>query len=219
MLTSNPISTISYNSEPFLKDVLSRLTKSGIICEWYYIAHKGEIDDFTNEREKDHIHLYMRPSKRLDTEELRKHFLEIDPNNAKPLGIMPCNSEGKNGLDHWILYGIHDVQYLNSKGECKEFEYHWKCIQGYDEEAILRAVKHAKADFRREMNRRQFLQDHTVEEAWDLGIIKTSEVVSCLALERMRENRQAIQTNANAIKASHKRLEDENPFEKEKKDE
>ena len=59
MKTSKPISTISYNSEEFLKAKLDYLVRSGEVAFWYYIKHHGEYDKETNIQDKDHIHLYI----------------------------------------------------------------------------------------------------------------------------------------------------------------
>ena len=76
MKTSKPISTISYNSEEFLKAKLDYLVRSGEIAFWFYIKHHGEFDDVTNMQDKDHIHLYCEFADRVDTIKLGEMFLE-----------------------------------------------------------------------------------------------------------------------------------------------
>lgn len=104
-LTAKPIGTISYNTEPHLKRVLDNLLQTKRIEDYRYIKHEGEDGD------KDHIHVWLSPNRRLDTAELREMFNEIDNTSDKPLGCLPFRaSKG----DHWIMYAIHDALYLKS---------------------------------------------------------------------------------------------------------
>lgn len=118
MITSKAITTISYNTENYLTGVLRRLEKNKIIQFRYYIKHNAEIEEL-----KDHIHVYIEPNKRLDSEELRDEFKEKDLScpSDKPLGVMPfqvCNS-----FSDFYYYSIHDKHYLASIGENREFNY------------------------------------------------------------------------------------------------
>lgn len=102
-LTAKPISTISYNTEGHLKRVLNSLFDSKRIEDYRYIFHYGEDGD------KDHFHVYIVPNRRIDTAVLKDMFNEQDPNNDKPLGVLPFHhSKG----DHWIMYVVHDPIYL-----------------------------------------------------------------------------------------------------------
>ena len=87
MQTSKPISTISYNSELYLYSVLEKLYKSHKIDFYAYIKHTGEMDPF-GESEKDHIHLFLIPNKRINTSDLDDLFIEPVP-NSKPLRCIP----------------------------------------------------------------------------------------------------------------------------------
>lgn len=59
MTTIKALSTISYNSEDFLKGKLNELCANGYIDFWYYIKHIGEYDVASNTADKDHIHVYL----------------------------------------------------------------------------------------------------------------------------------------------------------------
>ena len=48
MKTSKPISTISYNSEEYLKSKLDYLVKNNTVEFWFYVKHLGEYDKETN---------------------------------------------------------------------------------------------------------------------------------------------------------------------------
>ena len=104
-LTAKPISTISYNSEEFLKRKLDQLLNGHIVDDYRYIKHKGENGD------KNHIHVIMYPNKRIDTGTLKDEFNEADPQSDKALGVMPFRTSKP---DHWLMYVIHDKDYLKA---------------------------------------------------------------------------------------------------------
>lgn len=104
-LTAKPISTISYNTEPFIRRLLSKFLDAHIINNFMYICHQGEDGD------KDHIHVYIEPNRRIDTGLLREEFKEITTEGDKPLGCMPFRS---SVVGHWLMYVIHDPDYLKA---------------------------------------------------------------------------------------------------------
>ena len=114
-LTQKPISTISYNTENFLDRKLKELYDVHIIDYALYIKHKGEIDkdDFTGEvkKDKDHWHIYMHTSKRIDLSKIKIEFNErdIENFNSKPLG---CMNFQVSKLGHWLCYAVHKKEYL-----------------------------------------------------------------------------------------------------------
>ena len=138
MATQKPLSTISYNTESFLSEKLQSLYNAHIIQSFQYIKHKGEDGD------KDHIHLRIEPNKRIDPMDLAEKFIEIDSNNVKPLCCRPFRPSKE---EDWILYAVHDKDYLKLKykgGEKGEkIPYSWKDIianEYYDTEiAYIRA--------------------------------------------------------------------------------
>lgn len=138
MATLKPISTISYNTEPFLREKLETWYKAHIIQAYQYIFHKGEDGD------KDHIHVRIEPNKKIDPMDLTESLKEFIPGDDKPLGIRPWRPSKE---EDWILYAVHDKQYLNIKyggGEKGEkLPYKWENItvsDGYDMEiAFIRA--------------------------------------------------------------------------------
>ena len=150
MATQKPISTISYNHEYFLKEKLDNLVKQHIIQNYMYIKHIGEDGD------KDHIHLRIEPNKRIDPMDLIDLFKEPVPDNPKPLGIRPFRPSKE---EDWILYAVHDPEYLNIKyggGEKGEkIPYQWQDlvvpeIMEHDKEiAYIRAkatLKHTSSN-------------------------------------------------------------------------
>lgn len=134
MRTSKSISTISYNTPKYLEWVLNRLLDNDVITFWCYIQHFAE----SNET-KDHIHLYLEPSNRVDTSTLRKEFEEIDLENSdnKPLSVMPFNS---SHFKDWYLYSMHDIDYLRSKGLNRDVYYSRDNFVKSDENYFLEKV-------------------------------------------------------------------------------
>lgn len=117
MKTSKPFATISYNSKDFLLTKLDEFCLLGHIDFFAFVEHFAEDDETKN-----HKHLYVVPSGRIDTEQLRKALLEIDPLNPaqKPLGCLPCKS---SKFADWFLYSLHDSRYLASKGQSRKYHY------------------------------------------------------------------------------------------------
>lgn len=141
MATQKPISTISYNTEPFLKEKLDTWLNAHIIQSYQYIFHKGEDGD------KDHIHLRIEPNKKLDPMDLLDDLREFQMGHDKPLGCRPFRPSKE---EDWFLYAVHDPQYLQLKyggGEKGEkIPYKWQDIvvpDNYDcEVAWIRAKAH-----------------------------------------------------------------------------
>lgn len=116
MRTRKEIATISYNSKKYLIDRLNELLRNHVISDYILIEHTAEADE-----KKDHIHLWIKPNKQIDTMDLQDHFKEIDLDHPdKPLG---CIDFRASKIDEWILYCQHYDPYLASKGESREFAY------------------------------------------------------------------------------------------------
>lgn len=137
MRTSKPISTISYNTDAFLKSKLNELVQNKIISNWIYMPHWAE------EIEKsEHKHVTMNPNKIVDTMMLQAFFMEVDPKKplGKPLG---CIDFRLCKIDDWILYTEHFEAYLISKNEQKEFAYSKDDFVYYDEKTFEYLYNHA----------------------------------------------------------------------------
>lgn len=148
MATSKPISTISYNTESFLREKLESWYHAHIIQSYQYICHKGEDGD------KDHIHLRIEPNKKLDPMDLQTELREFQFGHDKPLGCRPFRPSKE---EDWFLYVVHDAQYLKLKyggGEKGEkLPYKWQDIKAseyYDVEiSFIRAksyLEHTSAN-------------------------------------------------------------------------
>lgn len=138
MATQKPISTISYNTEPFLKEKLETWLSAHKIQAYQYICHKGEDGD------KDHIHVRVEPNRKLDPMDLMDDLKEYQLGKDKPLCCRPFRPSKE---EDWVLYAVHDEDYLKLKyggGEKGEkLPYKWQDIkvpENYDMEvAFIRA--------------------------------------------------------------------------------
>ena len=139
-MTSKPISTISYNTLPFLKEKLNDWIDQHLIQSYAYIFHKGEDGD------KDHIHLRIVPNKSLDPMNLSEDLREYELGKDKPLGVRDWRPSKE---EDWILYVVHDPDYMKikysdlEKGE--KLPYEWKDIVAPDYYDVEIAYIRAKA--------------------------------------------------------------------------
>lgn len=136
MRTTKPISTISFNTPAYLVTKLEELRVAGRISFWAFIPHKPEDDEGGK---KEHCHLYIEPSKMLQTDDLRKELLEPDPENVegKPRGVLTFRS---SKFDTWYLYGLHDKRYLASISQSRRFQYlHDEMITSDSDDLLCKA--------------------------------------------------------------------------------
>ena len=136
MRTSKTISTISYNSKEFLEFKLMELVDLGFISDWFFIQHKKEEDET-----KDHIHLWLKPNRLLDTLDLQKQFVEI--NLLNPKKPFKCIDFVISKPDDAILYFLHDKKYLAFKGQTRKYHYLKEDIVCQDEDNFEELYNHA----------------------------------------------------------------------------
>lgn len=115
MKTIRPLSSISYNTVPFLTDMLNKLVKSGDLFFWCFIEHLPEEDE-----NKKHIHLFIHPSNKVDPLQIMKMSEQFVNGNALPL---KCINLRISDWDNWLLYAMHDEDYLRSKCEVRKYHY------------------------------------------------------------------------------------------------
>lgn len=138
MATRKPISTISYNTESFLREKLEIWLTAHKIQAYQYICHKGEDGD------KDHIHVRIEPNMNIDPMDFQDELREFQIGKEKPLGCRPFRPSKE---EDWFLYAVHDPQYLSlkygggEKGEKLPYEWQDICVpDNYDLEiAFIRA--------------------------------------------------------------------------------
>ena len=135
MRTTKPISTISFNSVDYLRLKLQELTKAGRISFWAFIVHKPEDDEGGK---KEHCHVYIEPSKMLQSDDIKEELREFDPQKPdKPKG---CISFTSSKFDPWYLYALHDKRYLATKGQSRRFHYcHDEIITSDSDDLLFKA--------------------------------------------------------------------------------
>lgn len=132
MNTRTPISTISWNTPQFLIDTLERLTKNHILSEWYFIHHLPE-DDESQKRE--HFHVFMVPSKQIQTDNIRDMFIELDP--QKPDKPRKVGQIRNSKFGDWAMYALHDRLYLAYKGIARRYEYKYSDFVSSDYDILF----------------------------------------------------------------------------------
>lgn len=114
MPTRSPISTISYNTQPFLAYTFSELAAVGKIVLAHWIEH--EPDDEVPD--KKHSHVYLEPEGPVDKIDLRELFVEENPDCLyMPFGCEPWR---KSKFEDWYLYCCHNPGYLKKRGYTTE---------------------------------------------------------------------------------------------------
>lgn len=132
MRTTKPISTISFNTPTYLAVKLNELLQAKRISFWAFIIHKPEDDEGGK---KEHMHVYVEPSKMLQTDDLRQELKEFDASNpSKPLGCLTFNT---SRFDAWYLYALHDKRFLASKGQSRRYHYEHADIYSSDDDDLL----------------------------------------------------------------------------------
>ena len=139
MRTSKPISTISYNSEQFLKQKINDWKKAGIIEFGMWIRHEPESDE-----KKAHYHVFLKPAQLLQTVFLEEDSIEIDPLNPdKPFKMISFRVSKESD---WVLYSIHEKGYLQEKGLTRDIHYDVADIECTCEETLTDILSHLSDD-------------------------------------------------------------------------
>jgi len=154
--TSKPISTISFNSDDFLKYKLDELVENHIVEFYAMIKHHPEDDEAGK---KYHWHVYIEVSKIVQTVFLGDLFNEPVPDNNKPLKCLPFES---SNFANWYLYALHDVDYLALKNQSRKYHYTHNDIITNDEDMLLFRVK--------SIDMTKISPLHGLKEAKDMGL-------------------------------------------------
>ena len=129
MRTRKPISTISYNSPDFLRNKIEYWKKIGWIEFGMWIRHEPDEDN-----KKVHYHVFLQPAKLIQTMDLENESCELDPENPdKPLKMITFRISKESD---WVLYGLHDKDYLASKGLTRNKHYDIEDIQATDYDTL-----------------------------------------------------------------------------------
>ena len=141
MKTSKPISTISYNTEPYLVKCLEDSRKNEKIRFWAFIRHLGEDDEGGK---KDHFHVFIEPASRIDADKFLAEFQEIDL--LKPDKPLKCLSPRSSDFGNWYKYCLHDEEYLSSKLEIRKYHYKPDDFRFSDSDEMNRRVRSISVD-------------------------------------------------------------------------
>lgn len=135
MRTSKPISTISYNTPTFLRSKIEYWKSVGLIEFGMWIEHQPEEDE-----KKAHCHVFLKPAKLIQTMDLEIDSQEIDPLQPdKPLKMVSFRVSKE---DDWLLYAIHEKQYLMEKGLTRQFSYSLNDIQSTCPDTLKDIISH-----------------------------------------------------------------------------
>lgn len=139
MKTSKPISTISYNSASFLKAKIEEWKEKEIIEYGMWIRHEPEADE-----KKAHYHVFLKPAKQIQTMYLEQDSCEIDPQNPdKPFKMVSFRVSKESD---WLLYAIHDPNYLVEKGLSRQHLYGFEDVQNTCEDTFQDIISHLSDD-------------------------------------------------------------------------
>ena len=116
MRTISSLSNISWNTQDHLKAVLCKLQQAEIIDFWCFIRHLPERDET-----KEHMHLFLQPTKILDTSKFNRHFDEYV--DGEDLPRRPTSDWRRSKFADWFLYASHDPGYLAKKGIARNYHY------------------------------------------------------------------------------------------------
>ena len=198
MTTIKALSTISYNSEDFLKGKLNELCANGYIDFWYYIKHIGEYDKASDTTDKDHIHVILNLVSVLIQLIYRLCLLNIQ--------IMISHKRNEK-----ILYDLHNEQYLISIMDKKQYHYSVDDIVTNDRDYLMEIYREAMhSDIFRNKRFIEMLESGAcVSDLAYHGFIRPSQAYSYSCFEDLynRGKYRKVQANEN-----DRLLELENPF-------
>lgn len=223
MRTTKPISTISYNTSEFLENMLNELIKAHKVAFWCYIEHIGEaLEDGTIE--KNHKHVYIEPNVKIDTMDLQDMSKELDP--LKPDKPLKCVEFRPSKWVDWVWYTLHDVWYLSTKFETKQYSYTKQDYKYSDEaefeERYNRAIH--SSDIHQQQALLEALGRYTAGQLAMMGMVKPQQAIQLAAFENLLNKGRSHVAYEKEIEDRIKKLEEleknagfreveENPFE------
>ena len=192
MATSRELSTISYNTIPFLIDKLNDLHNRHIIIDWFFIKHFHEPDEG-----KDHIHLWIKPNVLIDIMDLQDEFKEYLPGEDKPRKCIDWNLSKR---DDALLYFLHDPTYLDWKKESRKYHYDKKEMYVCDDDQFEISFHHAfyESEFAQALRDGDYYKNHVhdgnLASLVYSGQVKLSLAPSLLALDKLDRNGRTTHT-------------------------
>lgn len=150
MVTSRLVSNIYYGSKEHLQVCLERLVVEGSIAWWVFCEHKGERiynplnDCWEGDRAKRHIHVGIKPNKRLNLDVVYGECLEMI--EGKITGFTRNWEFVRSSMDFW-MYLFHDSSYLAEKRMIREYNYSINDLVCSDNDIKSYEIKRAKEEF------------------------------------------------------------------------
>lgn len=158
MPTKKPLSTVSFNTEPFLRSVLSRFPGAF----WFYIRHEPEQRTILQEK-KPHYHVYIDfNGASVDPAVIRDYFVEKVEGEDKPRKCLPLKA---SKFEDAYLYFLHDETYLTAKNETRDFHYLTSDIVTNSQDDLIELVN--MIDYRK-YQRADYLS--IMEQAYNRGV-------------------------------------------------
>lgn len=182
MASKKPISTIAYNEE-VLKNTLQSKIDTGEIQFYAYIKHLGEGDGLSEC--KDHFHVFVAPNKQIDAVSFKRCFLDSD---GRTTTINWVNSK----FIEWLLYVLHDTEYLGEKGLVRKYRYSIENVVSSDNRDLDRMICENPVPESIRI-RRQIQAGYTFEEMFLSGSVKPSNACGVSVLKKnlyFREERK-----------------------------
>lgn len=184
MKTNKCISTISYNSEKFLQNLLNELMEQQLIVFWVYVVHRPEhLEDGT--MEKPHIHLFVEPHTQIDTLWLSKISCEFDPKH--PDLPLKCIWWQKSDWNNWLWYDLHDEQYLKLKLEKREYSYTYEDFVSSDDAEFFERYNNARhsSTIATMLRLPRMMQEMSIAEMAYKGYIRPEQAVQFREYEKL----------------------------------
>lgn len=150
MVTSKMVTNIYYGTCEHLRVCLDRLVQDGSIAWWVYCEHKGERqynptnDCWEGDRQKRHIHVGIKPNKRLNLDVVYAECLEMV--DSKLTGFTRNWEFVRSSSDFW-LYLFHDKGYLLEKQLVREYNYTERDVVCSDDDIKAYELVKAREEF------------------------------------------------------------------------
>ncbi len=211
MKSTKPISTISYNTDAFLKMKLDAWVKEHRIEYWCYVKHTGEVDE-NGEFEKDHKHVLIIPNGKIDTMDFKDYMCELDISNpSKPLKCMDFRNSKE---DEWFLYCSHDPDYLRMKYMVRKFSYSLNDFVSSDEDETRIKWDRAfhESEYMKSQRMLNLLEKYTAAQLAANGFVAPQQSFQMQVFEKMY--RRGVYENKDGFEDAEL-YKDDIPFESE----
>lgn len=177
--TSKPQSTISYNTDRFLKKTLNQLVNEGIVSYWFYINHKPDTDD-----KMAHIHLRVELRKPTDMIEFEKLFIQHI--RDKKHKTTKTRSFQYSDCNNWFMYAVHNPDYLRYKKMTRNYQYTLSDIKSNDKDECEYRYKIALEWLYSELLKDLYAEDK-LKEGISISALADSGIITSRNAFRMKQ--------------------------------